>query len=179
MVTPPSRGWTGVHFNLGAAGRERNGAPTMSKSNPMDNIVPFPAQPPLDAYALAMQFLERVLHSEGVYFAGVKTKRGRWRDTPQPTIGPCAPTCSKPTATGATPISLSQASLRTRQPKSRERARTARIPDRDRLRRGPRQRGHLRDQGRCLEALEASATRWGCRTQWLSKAAAVCMSIGR
>jgi hypothetical protein len=29
---------------------------------------------------------ERVLPPEGVYFAGVKTKRGGWRDTPQPTI---------------------------------------------------------------------------------------------
>jgi Virulence-associated protein E len=58
----------------------------MNKSNPMDNIVPFPAQPPLDAYALAMQFLERVLPPEGVYFAGVKTKRGGWRNTPHPTI---------------------------------------------------------------------------------------------
>jgi len=52
----------------------------------MDNIVPFPAQSPLDPYALAIAFLEGVLPSEGVYFAGVRTKRGIWRDIPQPTI---------------------------------------------------------------------------------------------
>ena len=52
----------------------------------MDNIVPFRAQPPIDAYALAPQFLELVLPPEGVYFAGVSKKRGDWRDTDHSTI---------------------------------------------------------------------------------------------
>ena len=52
----------------------------------MNTVIPFRAQPPLDAYELALQFLERVLPSEGVYFAGVKAKRGAWKDTHHSTI---------------------------------------------------------------------------------------------
>ena len=53
----------------------------------MDNIDFFPTQPPpVDTYELALQFLRRVLPSEGVYFAGVKKKRGAWVDTPHETI---------------------------------------------------------------------------------------------
>ena len=52
----------------------------------MNTVIPFRAQPPLDAYTLALQFLKRVLPPEGVYFAGVKTKRGAWKDTHHSTI---------------------------------------------------------------------------------------------
>ena len=52
----------------------------------MNTVIPFRAQPPLDAYALAIQFLERVLPPEGVFFSGVKTKRGAWKDTHHSTI---------------------------------------------------------------------------------------------
>src|SRR5208283_2776023 len=85
----------------------------MNKSDRMDNIVPFPAQPPLDAYTLALQFLERVLPSEGVYFASVKTKRGTWRDTPQPTIEDLCIYLFEADREAATPISLSRATFRT------------------------------------------------------------------
>jgi hypothetical protein len=51
------------------------------------NTITFsPTQLPFDAHELARQFLARVLPSEGVYFAGVKSKRGSWRDTPHQTI---------------------------------------------------------------------------------------------
>jgi hypothetical protein len=52
----------------------------------MNSVIPFRAQPPFDAYELALQFLKLVLPPEGVYFAGVKTKRGAWKDTHQSTI---------------------------------------------------------------------------------------------
>jgi Virulence-associated protein E len=57
----------------------------------MNTVIPFRAQPPIDAYELALQLLKLVLPPEGVYFAGVKTKRGAWKDTHHSTIEPlCA-----------------------------------------------------------------------------------------
>ena len=52
----------------------------------MDTITFPPTQLPFDAHELARQFLRRVLPAEGMYFAGVKSKRGSWRDSPHQTI---------------------------------------------------------------------------------------------
>ncbi len=54
----------------------------------MSNIISFTPQPPRDDRELALQFLKLVLPSEGEYFVGVKTKRGKWDGKRhQPTIG--------------------------------------------------------------------------------------------
>ena len=42
-----------------------------------NSAIPFPAQTPIDASALALQFLKLLLPSAGGYYASAKPRRGK------------------------------------------------------------------------------------------------------